>query len=447
MTFKKTFCSSPWFHVGIQPQGEYLACRWSDKDSPYYRFLPTGEDANIATTSILEYFDSDTMRKFRGEFLDGSTPELCKSCYYEDGFNKLSGRARQLLKSGIRLADFDNTLLASPQYQSFEYSQTHAGAVDREPTDFQIELGSLCNSACVMCSPAYSSRLAEDFRKLEQIDSTQFKLPPIPKNWTDDPALVQGFVDQLVALANTRYIHFLGGETMYIEAFYTICEGLIKAGVSKNIIIGTTTNCTIYHHRVENLIQEFKEFHLGISIETLNTVNDYIRWPSRIDDIKTNLYKFLDLRKQNPNLQISLRITPNIFTVYYIDELIDFMFENNVIAESCNILRKPSVLRMELMPEELRLDVIGRLEQVIARHQLVATEQVINLRDNHRSQEVIANVANEYLTVLRESKIPADAEAERYQLVKFLKAWEQLRGNSILDHAPEYEDFLRLYGY
>jgi MoaA/NifB/PqqE/SkfB family radical SAM enzyme len=446
MTFKNTFCSSPWFHLAVQPHGDYLPCRWIDEPGPHYRLLPKDGKDNVTTVSIMEYYNRDEIRQLRTALLNGEQPTECKSCYYEDGFNKLSGRQRQLLKSGIRSDEFDITLKASPHYDLFKYSLENNGLSNYEPTDLQIELGSLCNSACVMCSPAYSSRLVDDYRKLEKINPAQFQLPKLPPNWTENKEALDKFIDELLGLKSIKYVHFLGGETMYIEAFYTICERLIAEGRAKDIILGTTTNGTIYHQRLENIIGEFKQFHLGFSIETLNSVNDYIRYPSRIDHVRGNLLKLLALRNTAPNLQISLRITPNIFTMYYIDQLVEFMFEHQVIAESCNILFKPSVLRIELMPEDLRQQTMVKLKNILDKY-TAKDSKVLNVRNKEFIADVIINVANDYLNVLHNLTIPDDVEDQRHKLVTFLKSWEQLRNNSILDHAPEYEPFLRLYGY
>ena len=349
------------------------------------------------------------------------------------------------MKSGIYNTDFPCTTRSSPHYKHFKFSQDHNGLADYHAVDLQIDLGNACNSACIMCDPFSSSQLQQEYKKLHKINHSLFQDPVDYRSWTRDPATLEKFIQELIAIPNLKYIHFLGGETLYDPAFYTICERLIDAGVAKNIIVGTTTNGTIYDQRVERLITQFKEFHLGVSIETVTPLNDYIRYPGKVDVILTNLEKFLALRDQAP-LSISLRITPNIFTINELDQLCEYMIEHQVIAESCNILSEPECLRIELLPHDIRQRIVGKLDKIIEKYNLTKTT-VGNIRRVDLVPEVIANLVLDYRHFVATYKKPGDADVHRTRLIKFLQAFEQSRGNSILDYAPDYENFLRHYGY
>ena len=108
------FCSSPWFHVRISPEGNYRPCRWGDQDA--------GSTHNISNTTLTEYLQSDLMDSLRTEMLQGHSPKLCENCQYEQTTGKVSGRQRQLLKSAIIETEFDKTFCASPHWKNFEYS-------------------------------------------------------------------------------------------------------------------------------------------------------------------------------------------------------------------------------------------------------------------------------------------------------------------------------------
>jgi|688.fasta_scaffold149414_2 sulfatase maturation enzyme AslB (radical SAM superfamily) len=435
--FDKTFCSSPWFHVRLTYDGSFESCRWAKN--------PT-RTSSLEKQTLLQYYNSDQMRVLRQQLLVGKQPEHCRTCYYEESFGKFNGRQRQLLKSAIDVDNFDLTLRSSPHYENFKYSLDNDGLANLAPVDLQIELGNTCNSACIMCSPEASSRLESDYHKLNLIDSKLFLKPESYTTWTRDPALVNKFVAELLDISNLRYIHFLGGETLYEPAFYTICESLIEHGIAKNIIVGTTTNGTIYNSRVQNLIENFKQFHLGISLESVTQLNDYVRWPSSIDSVLSNIDKFLALRNTCSDLYISLRITPNVFTVSELDKLFVYMIDKHVIAESCNILHEPSHLRMELMPDNIRAEIKQKLAVLIDQYQL-AKEPVSNVRRSDQIDQVIANTVLDYYQFICSYELPQDSEQSRKHLVKAIKAFESLRGNSILDYTTNYEKFLRYYGY
>lgn len=436
---RDNFCSSPWYHIRIDPAGNYLPCRWSSKKK--------NSDYNITNTTIQEYINSPEMRNFRLDLLNGNVSKNCNSCYYQDTVNKVSGRHLQLLKSAIKVDNFEKSLCASPHYTLFEHSYNNQGYTNYHPVDFQIDLGNTCNSACIMCSPKYSSKLASEYKKLHKIEPELFAKFNNFKNWPDDPTLVDKFVNEIAQIPDIKYIHLLGGETLYLPGFYNICNKLIELDIAKNVSIGTTTNGTVYTQELENIIKQFKHVHLGISIESFHSVNDYIRWPYGIEPISKNIQRLLKLRDKT-NLHVSLRITPNILSIYHIDTIFEFMIKNNVIAESCNILHDPSCLRMELLPQDIIDATIGKIDRIINKYNLKPNDHaVINKRRDDLSHLVISDVIFEYRNFLQTYKVPENLESERYSLVRFIKAFESIRKNNILTYLPEYEEFLRSYGY
>lgn len=437
---QNNFCSSPWFHIRIDPAGNFSPCRWSSDAKP------TGY--NIATTTINEFMNSDIMNGVRTALLNGNKLKMCSSCHYEDDNNKVSGRQKQLLKSAITINNFNKTFCSSPHFSQFDYSHEHQGATRNQPVDLQIDLGNTCNSACIMCSPTYSSKLATEYPLLNKQEPLLFKEYTPFKNWSDNLIIVDKFVAELATIPNVRYIHFLGGETLYLKSFYLICNKLIEMGISKDISIGTTTNCTVYTPELEDIIRQFKHVHLGLSIEALHEINDYVRYPASIDNVVENIETFLKLREET-GIHIALRITPNVFTIYHIDRLFRYMLDHDITAESCNILAEPSCLRIEILPTELLYKTLDKVEQVINEYKLKPADSIINRRSETVRNAVISNIIFEYKVLLENIiKNPiADIEEERYNLVKFINAFESTRNNCILEYLPEYEEFLRSYGY
>jgi len=436
---EKNFCSSPWYHVRLGPDGGYRPCRWGKHELT--------ASYTVANISITEFLQSTTMNTIRQTMLDGESPEVCATCQYEQSVGKVSGRQRQLLKSGIIETRFDKTFCSSPHWDQFEYSYLHQGQTQNTPVDLQIDLGNTCNSSCIMCIPKFSSRVAQEHQVLHKTNPVLFRDPGQVPNWTQDDKLVNKFVHELDELDRIKYIHFIGGETLYMKSFYNICNRMIETGQSNKAIIGTTTNCTVYDERIEYIICNFKSVHLGLSIEAITDLNDYIRWPSQIDQVKDNIKKFLAL-KQKYNIFISLRITPNVLSIYHLDQLFEFMLDNQLTAESCNILYEPSCLRMELLDDQLRQDIIRKLELLVTKYGLERpVDKIINRRIDANALNIISDLVFEYIDFLTNYTAPDNVEQERRRLVDFLKAYESIHNNKILNHLPEYEKFLRSNGY
>lgn len=434
---KDTFCSSPWMHLRFGYNGEFTTCRWSKNAKT---------TANIRDTSIIKFYNSDEMKNLRKDLLSGHSPQQCENCYYEFKFDKLSGRIKQLAKSGISMNEFDVTTRSSPHYKHFEYSNSNNGEALSNPVDLQIDLSTICNSGCIMCTPSSSSRLVPDFKKLHRISPELFDNAEPIRSWSEDPVVLDRVIDELISIKNLRYVHLLGGETLFDESFYKICEALISSGKSKSMIIGTTTNGTIYDERLENIIKEFKQFHLGVSLETVSTLNDYVRYPGKVGEILSNIDKFLSLRDDFDGLFLSLRITPNVFTVYELPELFEYMLEKKITAESCYILYKPESLRIENMPSDIRDEVIEKFRNLIVKHNFEKTD-IVNVRNPKVTELAIRNLAVDYYNFLKNYEVPSNVEENRYKLVKFLKSFESIRSNAIIDYVPRYAEFLKHYGY
>ena len=188
---------------------------------------------------------------------------------------KVSGRQKQLLKIGVRVEQFEKTLVSSPWFDTFT-----ADTFNQLPQDWQIDLGNYCNSACVFCSPSNSSRLAQEWQTIGLIKN----LPP--KNWTDNQDLIERFVNTLSQSPHIRYLHFIGGETVITPGFKKILTALVDRGIAGQITIGFTTNLTVWSDPIVELLKQFYQVNMGMSIETLTPVNDYVRYPSQIELVK-----------------------------------------------------------------------------------------------------------------------------------------------------------------
>jgi len=309
-----------------------------------------------------------------------------------------------------------------------------------------------------MCSPAASTKVAADYIKLNRINPEMFSKPQVMRqSWASDKRLLQQFVDELCSLRDLRYIHFLGGETLYIDEFYTICDALVNAGISKDIIIGTTTNGTVFNDKIVDYCDKFREVHLGISVETATSLNDYIRYGSSVDSVLSTARKFLDLRAVSPSLNLILRTTISNLSVFHLDTLLKFSLENRLSSESCWILDTPDCLAVGVLSPTLKTEAINKLLDVVrvADQMLLESEhggQVdqcsANVRLPGTEIEQIRRVTIEVVNLLENTlEEKPEYNALRRKLVTFLKTFEAIRNNSILDHLPEYEEFLRSYGY
>ena len=432
MSFEKNFCPSPWFHMRINNSGTYEFCRWMKIPST----TRVDFNRNIQSVSPLTYFQK-TMSPIRKMMLDGQSPGSCQECHTMEAHGKVSGRQRQLLKAGVLENHFNQSLASSPLRPDFNYSYDTNGDTLRTVSDWQIDLGNYCNGACIICNPESSSRLAAEFKQLGIID----QIPP--PSWCDDPVLLEKFIQDLTQSTNLQYLHFLGGETVITPGFKKILTALIVADMAQNLTIGFTTNLTVWSDDIVELLIKFKQVNLGLSVETLTPVNDYVRYPSVLKQTYQLLERWRKLGQEQGWL-IQLRITPTCLTVHALDTVYEYAWEHEIAVESCNFLYKPEYLRIGVLPEPQKNQAKVRLAEWIINHPTDITETIINTRNPGTVHAQIRQDALSYLEYFD------SAEDESYRLpdlISYLRKLEQNRGNTILTYLPEYEELFRSAGY
>ena len=436
----KTFCPSPWVHFRLGANGQFTPCRWA-VNSPGASTAST-----IYAETPLEFFHSDTMNRLRHDMVAGNANPICKTCLYEDSFGKLSGRQKQLFRFGLTVDASDKWTEVDTSI--FEYSYEHGGQTNVEPIDFQIVTSNTCNSSCIMCGPGSSSKISKDLATnstLRELSGADFAYV---EAWRLTDSAINRIVDDLETIPYINYVHLIGGEPFYDKGVKKLMQLMVDRGIAKRVICGTATNATIYDAELMDLMAQFQDFHLGISIDAITSLNDYIRYPSKIDDVTKNISDMLEFAKSNGKFFVNFRPTPNIFTVYYLPELFEYFITNGIIWETCDILFKPTYLRMELMPDDIRRETIDRLRTVAEKYGMANdVPQEPDTRNPAKAKSVMTNSIHSYINFLSTYQPPATVEADRYALVAALKQFESLRGNRILAHAPRYEEFLRRYGY
>ena len=424
MTFKDTFCPSPWFHMRINNSGHYEYCRWATKQD-------RNSFSSIDQETPLHFFQH-TMAPIREAMLSGEMLPGGSECHLQEQHGKVNGRQRQLLKTGVRLDDFANTMLSSPWIKEFNKT-----VIQQTPQDWQIDLGNFCNSACIFCDPASSSRLATEFKSIGIIDQ-------VPRaSWCEDSVKFNTFLDALRSSADIKYLHFIGGETLITPAFKRILETLIEKNLHKTNTIGFTTNLTVWDQNIVDLLIQFEQVNLGLSIECIHPLNDYVRYGSDIDQTVKIMEQWIAVATES-NWLMQLRITPTIFTIWHLDTVYEYAYQHNISVESCNFLNDPAFMRPSVLPLAVRPQVIAKLTAWINKYISTATEQIINTRHPDVARQQIIQDAGSYVDYLQNQP---DESFRLTALVDYIKLLEANRNNGILRYLPEYEELLRSAGY
>lgn len=404
----------------IDSGGNFDYCRWGEFSAQH----------NIRDIMPDVYF-KQIMQTVRDEFSQGLMPSRCHPCAHMEQHGKVSGRQRQLLKIGVRLEQFEKTLASSPWVPILASKD-----FDQMPQDWQIDLGNHCNSACVFCVPESSSKLATEWKKIGFIKQ-------VPRaNWSGDPVLLERFIESLINSPKIKYIHFIGGEPVIMPAFRRILQALIDADLSHSVTIGFTTNLTVIDNEVIDILSKFETVNLGMSVESFDTVNDYVRWPIDHSTMWHNLQRWIQAANQHGWFK-QIRITPTCLTVHRILPIYDFALANGINVESCNFLFKPEILKPSIIPQQYRSTIIANMQQWIDQHS-DHSHTVVNTRNPHTVRAQLCQDLNSYVNYLRNEPDQSDRLPE---LVSWLKRIESSRENRIIDYLPEYAQLFESAGY
>lgn len=424
MTLEQNFCPSPWFHMQIDAEGRYQYCRWSTKNKGA---------VSIADMGPLEYFQSQ-LEGLRQRLLAGHRLPGCAPCFEMERHDKISGRQRQLLKIGV-LHDRWISMATSPWLPVFQNQELSHKLM---PVDWQIDLGNHCNSACVFCQPKSSSRLAEEWKRIGFVD----KVPA--RAWCEDPHLLDRFLTDLVSIPNIKYLHFIGGETLITPAFGKILAHLVDRGLADTITVGFTTNLTIWNEEILGLLEKFQQINVGISVECFDPLNDYLRYPSKISQVRDNAERWIKVTREN-NWLLQLRTTPTILSIPKLLSVYEFAWLHRITVESCNFLQNPRFMNIDLLSHAHRQPIINQFKNWIDSHQPIKPVPAsANVRNPETYQTALCQDLSSYCHYLETTPENLD---EWPHLIDFIKRVEHSRGNCILDHLPEYESILRANGY
>ena len=116
-----------------------------------------------------------------------------------------------------------------------------------------------------------------------------------------------------------EHVYFAGGEPMLIERHYEFLQKCIDSGYAENIMLEYNTNGTTLPPRVVKLWEQFKEVRLGVSVDGMDAVLEYQRYPVKWSKVLKNL-KTIDALPNNIKAWLAFTVT-----AYNVEHMIDFM--------------------------------------------------------------------------------------------------------------------------
>lgn len=433
MADKDIFCNIPWFELNINHDGSYDLCGCQND-----KIIMTelGREWNIKRIGINDYWNSTRMREKRRIKLGNTVDPMCRMCQMKDAAGYTSARQKENLKSVIFHKNFDRSFEQSPHRVYFDHSQRNDGETISRIASLHLNIGTTCNFSCKFCPPEASSRVAQDQRKMGWI-VPDYRLEP----WTQDTAAWQRFVEWFDAnYESVRVIHIIGGEPDLIERF----RDLLKMFADKEMTwlnLSFTTNGSIDYSRYYPQLKVFRRVEIGVSIETADRVNDYLREGGSIVQI---LHNVDHMREAMPGVQWTFRTVPTALSVLRYHTLLQHALDRRIPIDA-SYPNRPRWMLSDLLPVNLKEFTIKHLQD-FADSVTVVGERFNNTKNPNNVELTLKNEAESLIRHLRRPE-PENANDLRREMAGRLSEQDQLHNKSIEDFVPEIVDWLRVYGY
>jgi len=299
-----SICPLPWTHLEIKNDGAISPC-----------CLYNGVIGNVNTDMLQNVFNGNELDTIRHRMLNGEKLSGCEACWKGESQGVVSNRQRHVSAAQA----FFVKHIDSPELVSLD-----------------LKPGNTCNFKCRICSPRYSSLLTQEREKYAPLARA------LPKrNWAED---TDHIFEQIFENINTVENYDLyGGEPFLIKSLTTLVEKIVASGRAPQVRLHYNSNGSIWPEQLLPYWPSFQHIDLHFSID--NTGNRFeLERGSTWQQIQDNISQLV--KKNLPNLKISIMPTVSIMNVLYLDELFDWAKSLNLDVNPI-YLYNPSELSIE----------------------------------------------------------------------------------------------------
>lgn len=436
MANSKIFCGVPWYELNINQDGSFDLCGCQND-----KIVGTelGQVWNIKKIPIPEYWNGSRMRQSRMVKLGDVPDSMCRMCQTKDAVGYESTRRKENIKSVIFHDAFERSFAQSPNYHRFQFSQLNQGLTETTPHSLHINLGYTCNFACRMCNPWASSKLQQEFRALGWLEpQTDFS------HWTDDPQGWQNFVDFLHTSGHSvKVIHVIGGEVALMPKFDWLIDFFIDRGLASDVNFSFTINGSLDYTRYFDRLSQYKRTEIGISIESVGTMGDYIRQGGNIQQILANIEKLIDHRPTNMSLVI--RTVPGLLGLPDYADLIRWSWQHGIPVDNSLQVNPPWQVGM-LLPDDIKQQTIQQIQQILDELPGDGAAQLNNQKDPNKINVSIRNECESIIKYLCQPR-PSNTDELLITCAQKLDHWDKMKKINLKDYSIVLYDLLQRYGY
>ena len=184
---------------------------------------------------------------------------------------------------------------------------------DCEGLTIDFFVGNKCNLGCRTCTPFASNRLVKEMSdEIFEVtdgffyDNNADPLNSIQWKWIkENPDKISGLT-------------FAGGEPLFIKEVVDTLYDFTNTGVSQQMNLQLRTN-GLFLSKHKKMLAKFKGIYLHLSVDAVDNLYNYIRYPGNFDDLEKSYFEFRD---HCPVKDVYILSVVNALNILNLDELI-----------------------------------------------------------------------------------------------------------------------------
>jgi hypothetical protein len=198
------------------------------------------------------------------------------------------------------------------------------------------------------------------------------------------------------SINDIRYLEFTGGEPFLIQEHFDLLQTLVDRGVAAQVEIHYNTNGTQYPEHAESIWQHFRHVEIAFSIDDVDARFEYQRTNAQWKEVCANIEKFHGMRTRNSNITLQVCCTVNIFNIYYLCDVANWIHKQAFDFVYWNILHDAPWLSIAHLPIMAKTAISNHLNtQVFPPEYQPEVNKIIefmNLGESSNSTELIKNI-------------------------------------------------------
>ncbi len=415
------FCPLPWMSLNVRNNGDVrICCNANVSINQGLVKTETGSNYNLSTETIHGFRNSNLMKEVRLAMLNNEYHESCIRCKRE-------------AESGMESrASWERDIWAHVINKEDAISKTKQdGSIDLEENPIKymdLRFGNLCNLKCRMCGPTDSSQWYDDNvllwgnqykdsgQTVKLIKTANGKHKPEVDiySWYEKPAFWKEMEQEIPTIER---LYIVGGEPLLIDQHYEFLQKCIDAGRSKSIVIEYNTNITNIPERAWNIWKHFERIQIGMSVDAVGPINDYIRNPSKWHKIEENMRK---LDAAEGDFKIWWAATIQAYNLVHLPDMMLWKIKQkfkriNVEVQhkpviSPHPLHNPKFLNIQIFPKESKQWIENYFEQ--KKIEAKAEISLLDLTEKEKSEnfKYFCKILDQYIKFMNSEDHSKDLE-------------------------------------